>query len=543
MTLSTPLSDAGRVYKMYAKRLEKLGIQTLKDFLFHLPSRYDDYSLISRIGAAQAGDVVTIQAVVKDIRNDYTRSRKQLQRAIVSDETGDMHVLWFNQPYIAKSLSVGAHISLSGRVESENFHLVMTSPDFEIIPEDGTTIHTGRFVPIYPETAGVSSKWLRRQIFSLLKTHALDLLEFLPEKTIAKNKLKPFFDSLSQIHFPTSMEEAASARHRLAFDEVLLIQLSAMQKRLQWQSTLKGHSFTLNREKIGEFINSLPFELTGAQLTSLENMFFDMQKQEPMNRLLEGDVGSGKTVVAAVGMYLAHLNGFQSVLMAPTEILATQHFATISRLLEPFQVKVALSTGSKKTTQEKFDIVIGTHAVLSEKLQFEKLGFVVIDEQQRFGVQQRAIIREKGENPHVLTMTATPIPRTVALTLYGDLDLSVLDEMPKGRKEIKTWLVPTQKRDGAYKWIREKVQKGDQVFVVCPFIEESENMTTIKAATQEFERLQKSVFPDLKLGLLHGKQKAKEKDTILQSFRNHEFDILVATPVVEVGIDIPNATI
>ena len=264
-----------------------------------------------------------------------------------------------------------------------------------------------------------------------------------------------------------------------------------------------------------------------------------------MNRLVQGDVGSGKTIVAAAAAFLTHCNGFQSVFMAPTEILAQQHYKTLHQFLSPFGMQVSLATGSQKLKKDtSFDLLVGTHAVLSEKIQFKKLGLVVIDEQQRFGVEQRSIIREKGENPHLLTMTATPIPRTIALTLYGDLDLSYLDQLPKGRKTIKTWLVPEEKRTGAYDWIRQQIQQNnDQAFIICPFIEESENMQTVKAAAVEFERLRKEVYPDLTLGLLHGKLKAKEKDSVLDDFRDKKFSILVATPVVEVGIDIPNATV
>ncbi|HEX8965392.1 MAG TPA: ATP-dependent DNA helicase RecG, partial [Patescibacteria group bacterium] len=340
-------------------------------------------------------------------------------------------------------------------------------------------------------------------------------------------------------------QSAYKAKQRLAFDEVFLLQLAAEKKRQEWQKTRIATAFSLEKfqKEIQDFWEKLPFSLTGAQQKAIHQIFEDMEKPTPMNRLLQGDVGSGKTVVAAAGIYLAFLNKFQSVLIAPTEILAGQHYTTIIRLLEPLGVKVALATGSKKEKTDNFDVLVGTHAVLSEKIIFKKLGFVAIDEQQRFGVEQRAILRGKGNNPHVLTMTATPIPRTVALTLYGELDLSVLDEMPKGRKTIKTWLVPNVKREAGYKWIEEKIQQGDQAFIICPFIEESENMTTVKAAKGEFERLQRFVFPNLKLAMLHGKMKPKEKDSVLEDFKNKKYDILVATPVVEVGIDIPNATI
>lgn len=545
MLLSTPIQDGGRLYKMYAKRLENLDIHTFKDFLYHLPHRYDDYSLITPINKIQTGEVVTIKGTVISINNTYTKNHKQIQKAVVNDETGEIQVIWFNQPFIAKSLKFGDLVALSGRIETDGFRLILTAPDFEVIPNDGITIHTGRLVPVYPETHGVSSKWLRRQTYKILQSNEFE--EFLPHNMLDELELMPYREALFKIHFPSSLDEAVKARQRLGFDEVFLIQLSAMKRRAEWKKKLKGHMFHLNKyeKEIDKFWEGLPFEPTGAQRRAIHEIFQDVSRGEPMNRLLEGDVGSGKTVVAAIAMYVAYLNGYQSVLMAPTQILAQQHYQTISKLLEPLNVTVELRTGSTKGKDTSFttDILIGTHAVLSDKVNFDRLGLVVIDEQHRFGVAQRSLMREKGENPHVLTMTATPIPRTVALTLYGDLDLSVLDEMPKGRQVIKTWLVPQQKREGAYHWIEEQVKKGDQIFVVCPFIEESESMSTVKAATVEFEKLQKHIFPTLRLGLLHGKQKVKEKDEVLQEFRDKKLDILVATPVVEVGIDIPNATV
>lgn len=352
------------------------------------------------------------------------------------------------------------------------------------------------------------------------------------------------------------MENASLARERLAFDELFLMQIAAKKRRAQWQERQLGIQFEVKKyqKQIEDCINSLPFTLTGAQKNAIEKIESDFQKTTPMNRLLQGDVGSGKTIVAAISMYIAYLNGYQSVLMAPTEILAQQHYKTITKLLEPLGINVDIRTGSNKgkggsangknKKESTPDILIGTHAVLSDKIIFNKLGLVVIDEQQRFGVEQRSTIRQKGDNPHLLTMTATPIPRTVALTMYGDLDLSYINEMPHGRKEIKTWLVPPEKRNGAYDWIRKQINEThSQVFIVCPFIEPSETMQTVKAVNQEFERLRKDIYPDLKLGLLHGRQKAKEKSETLQKFRNGDFDILVATPVVEVGIDIPNATV
>jgi ATP-dependent DNA helicase RecG len=545
---------------MYARRLEKLGIIKLEDFLFHIPFRYDDYSLVSKIGQVQAGETVTVRGTVEEIRNQYTRRWKTLQRAVVKDETGSINVLWFNQPFLTKAIKKGDLISLSGKAGLERNKIELQSPDYEVV-FNNQTIHTGRLVPIYPETRGVSSKWLRRQIFKLLEEKN-QIKEFLPQDLIKENNLMDFSDAIEKIHFPKDLNEAQKARERLSFDELFELQLSALIRKKAWEKDSIKDPWESFDEDIKELIGNLPFELTGAQQRATAEILKDLTSQKPMNRLLEGEVGSGKTVVGTISMYLAFLNGFQSAFMAPTEILANQHYATISKLLSPLGVKVQLFTSNTKSKKIKdlrlknkdhqssiinhqsFDVAIGTHALIYAKVKFKKLGLVIVDEQQRFGVEQRTIIREKGKNAHLLTMTATPIPRTVALTMYGDLDLSILDQMPKGRKLVKTWLVPPVKRTGAYAWIKKQILENKaQVFIICPFIEESETMVTVKAATKEFERLQKEVFPDLKLGLLHGKIKSKEKEEILKSFRAKKIDILVSTPVVEVGIDIPNATV
>lgn len=539
-SLDTKIETLGGVYKRFARPLEKLGITKLQDFFYHIPFRYEDFSLISKIGSLQPGETVTIRGKVVEIKNQYTRRFLTIQKAIVRDQTGNVDAIWFNQPYIAKNLREGDRISISGTVEQKANKLQITNPDFETGEKD--FIHTGRLVPVYPETRGITSKWLRKEIYKLLAERG-ELGDFLPEKIRRENKLENLNEAISKIHFPASLEELSEAKRRLSFDELFLIQLSSAYRKDLWKNELKGQAFNLksNQDKIDEFIGNLPFELTGAQKRSVMEILSDISKDKPMNRLLEGDVGSGKTVVAAVAIYLSFLNGFQTVFMAPTEILANQHYQTLSKFLSPFGLKIGLQTGSVKTKQ-KVDLLVGTHAVLNAN--FEKLGLLVIDEQQRFGVEQRSVMRSKGKNPHVLTMTATPIPRTIALTMYGDLDLSVLDEMPKGRREIKTWLVPNFKREGAYEWIKKQIKANkSQVFIVCPFIEESETMTSVKAATKEFDRLQKIIFKDLKLALLHGKMKSKEKENTLSEFKEGKIDILVATPVVEVGIDIPNADI
>lgn len=556
MYFDAPIQKAGAWFKRYATLLEKLDIKTLGNLLYHIPFRYEDYSLVSTIANMQPGEVVTVRGTIIDIQNEYTRSSLRLQKATIADDTGNIDVTWFNQPFLPKIMKKGDRVSLSGKVTTFGVKKILESPEYEIVTTGNTTIHTGRLVPIYPETKGISSKWIRRQIYRLLNETFVNGIEFLPSTIRKKHNLSELKKALQDIHFPLSLEDAQRARERLSFDELFLLQLTAIEKRDIWKKQLKSSPFAVATftKDMDAFISKLPFTLTNAQKKAVEDIYADLSLEKPMNRLLEGDVGSGKTVVGAIAIYLAHLNGYQSVLMAPTEILAEQHYKTLSKLLSPLGVKVELRTSSHKGKETKnlhpspltlnADILVGTHAVLSEKIHFENLGLVVIDEQQRFGVAQRAMIRKKGKSPHVLTMTATPIPRTIALTLYGDLDLSFLDEMPRGRKIIKTWLIPLEKRQGAYEWIQKQVtQTKSQAFIICPFIEESENMQTVRAATKEFKRLQKEIFPDLKLGLLHGRLSAKEKDAVLEDFRKEKTDILVATPVVEVGIDITNATI
>lgn len=528
---------------MYAKRLEKLGIINLEDFLYHVPFRYDDFRLISKVSQVQEGEIVTIQGKITDIKNQYA-GRFTLQKAKVDDESGILEITWFNQPYITKSINVGDLISLSGKIKESKGKITIASPEFEVL-NGNSPIHTGRLVPVYPETRGVSSKWLRRQVYKILSENKDELIEFLPTETLEKNKLLDFLKAVEQIHFPDDLEKAEKAKERLSFDEFFLLHLSSILRKTEWEKELfqKPFSITKFKKNTDSFIRNLPFKLTNAQEKVIKEIFADLEKPIPMNRLLQGEVGSGKTVVATIAMFATHLNGYKSILMAPTEILANQHFETVSKLLSLHKIKVSLITGSKKPKEKDFDVLIGTHALLYKDYDLKNLGLVVVDEQQRFGVEQRSMIRKKGESPNFLTMTATPIPRTVALTLYGNLSLSYLDEMPKERKRVKTWLVPSQKREAAYMWIEKQIKQGDQAFIICPFIEQSESLTTVKAAAKEFDRLKKDVFPKLKLGLLHGKLKSKEKEEILKQFREKKIDILVATPVVEVGIDFPNATI
>lgn len=541
MNLQAPVSEVSRIYKTYTSRLEKLGIRKLEDFLYHVPFRYEDYSVVSKISDVQPGEIVTIQGEIKDIKNIYAR-RFKIQEAKVVDDTGEIGITWFNQPYITKYLQIGDRVSLSGKIDLYKNKMVIQSPEFEAILGD-ETIHTGRLVPVYPETRGVSSKWLRRQVHKILNEYE-KIIDFLPREIIQQNKLPELKTAFKNAHFPQSLEEAERAKERLSFDELFLIRLTSLSKKKEWDEKFSQKPLEIlkHKEKIEKFISKLPFELTNAQKRVVEEIFKDLSSNKPMNRMLQGEVGSGKTVVAAITMYLNFLNGNKSILMAPTEILSNQHFKTITELLKSYKIDIELITGTSKSKKEA-DIYIGTHALLHKKEEIKNLRLIVIDEQQRFGVEQRSVIRKKGNNPNLLTMTATPIPRTVALVMYGNLSLSFLDEMPRGRKKVKTWLVPPIKRDRAYKWIEGKIKEGDQAFIICPFIEESETMQTVKAATKEFERLKSDIFPKLRLGMLHGKLKSKEKIDILKKFKDKKIDILVATPVVEVGIDFSNATI
>jgi ATP-dependent DNA helicase RecG len=490
---------------------------------------------------------------VGKITNEYTRSGKKIQKATIVDKTGKIEATWFNQPYLAKTIKAGEEYQFSGKVQFFGRQKTLVSPEYEIVQSTESIvqsklshIHTGRLVPIYNETYGVSSKWLRSRIKMALETLGEEIEEFLPEEMVKKEGLVGEKEAVFQIHFPENKEIAEKARYRLAFDELFLIQLSALLRKREWQVKRTGHSLVVDQEKILGFLASLPFTLTGAQKRSLKEILVDLVKSQPMNRLLQGDVGSGKTVVAAAAAYVAFLNGRETLLMAPTEILANQHYVTLKTLLESFGVHTQLITSARGTrgTCDTPHVIVGTHALLHQQFDSAKVGLVIVDEQHRFGVEQRLLLAKKGHSPHFLTMTATPIPRTIALTLFGDLDLSVIDELPLGRLKVKTWAVPKQKRQDAYKWIRQRVKDTpEQAFIICPLIEESESLSSVKAATKEFELLSQVIFPDLRLGLLHGRTKSAEKERILTDFKAGRLDILVATPVVEVGIDIPNATI
>ena len=531
----------------YAKRLKKLEIETVNDLLHHVPSRYLDFRTTKNIKDLKIGDISTAQGEIMSLKNQYTRSGKKIQIAEFADQTGKINIVWFNQPYLIRILKEGSILSVAGEVKWFGRKKAFISPEYEI-RNIGT--NTGRLIPIYPETKGISSKWLRGKIKFAFDNLHKNINEYLPAKTLAELNLVDLEKAIKYVHFPKDLNQAQKGRERLAFNEILFYQMKSVKQKRDWQKNSTFHQLKINKKPINELIKSLPFKLTDSQTKAINEILEDLSKQTPMNRLLEGDVGSGKTVVAAIACFASFINGYQSIIMAPTQILANQHFNTLKSMFKKYKIKISLITSAKsKTDYKKTDLFVGTHSLIHKKVDFDNVAVVVIDEQHRFGVKQRAKLIKKSKNkrraPHVLTMTATPIPRTIALTAYGDLDLSTLNELPKGRKPITTWLVPPKKREAAFRWVKSEIKKhSTQAFVVCPLIEESltETMKSVKAATTEYEDL-KNTFKSLKIGLMHGRQKNKEKENIIKKFKENKINILVTTPVVEVGIDIPNASI
>jgi ATP-dependent DNA helicase RecG len=534
------------------KRLHSVGIDTYEDLLKYPPNRYEDYSKIVNIAYLRnfLDQKVTIQGAVRTIAVVKTRSHISLQKVGIEDSTGKTYITFFNQPYLLSQLKKGLFYAFSGTIKMFGPTCTLQPETFELIDKQGSMgIQTGRILPVYSEAKGLSSRLLREKIAGILSlVSAID--ETLPRSVVTQNNLIPLPEALQTLHRPTKMENLQKARERLSFEELFILQLSTALIKKSWRKNSVKECITFTHEeesKMNILIGSLPFSLTDDQKTAVADILADLTKNEPMNRFLQGDVGSGKTVVAVLAAYAAYLSKKRTLYMAPTEILALQHAETFKRLLSPLGVKIGIQTGSKKELKkgENFDIIIGTHALLSSPVSVSSVALVIIDEQHRFGVKQRAVLKSKGISPHLLTMTATPIPRTVALTAFGELDMSVLSTMPSGRKPIRTYVVTQSKRKDAYEWIKKEIKKDKvQVFIICPLVEESESETlsSVKAATTEFELL-KGEFKEYALGLLHGKMKPIEKNSILDDFRDKKIDILVSTSVVEVGIDIPNATI
>jgi ATP-dependent DNA helicase RecG len=568
-SLELPITTLQGVSTAVAAKFKKLGVQTIRDLLYFFPHRHLDYSRNNYISGLTEGEEQSITANVWQARVTMLGGRRGTE-AIVGDETGNVRAVWFNNPYIAKSLPTNARVVLSGRVRLFGGRYVFESPEWELL-EDKELVHTGRLVPLYSLTKGLHPRQVRKLMKPVVDGFAGQVADFLPPNLRKRCNLVELPQAIVQAHYPEDEAAKDNARVRLAFDELFLLQLGVLGKKHEWQESQPAAPVGIAKPVLDTFLKSLPFELTAAQHKVLRELLSDLEKPVAMSRLLQGEVGSGKTVVATAALLAAAASGYQGAFMAPTEILAEQHFASVTELLSRTASKVEeednlrrftgildkpltlalligdLNQANKKVIQRlvrdgEIDVIIGTHALIQKEVNFNKLGLVVVDEQHRFGVAQRSALRQKGFNPHVLVMTATPIPRTLALTLYGDLDLSVIDELPPGRQTIKTrWLKPAQ-RASAYAFLRKQVAEGRQAFIICPLVEESEAIQA-KAAVAEYERLSREVFPDLKLGLIHGRLSAAEKDEVMHRFRAGELDILVSTPVVEVGIDVPNATV
>ncbi len=596
--LSSPVEKLAHVGTRNLARLKRLGIATVRDLLWHLPVRYEDYSAVTPIDSIQPGEKVNIQGEVVKIstRRIFSAGRRfggssrfglTITDAIIQDQSGAIKAVWFNQPYVENSLIEGSMVSLAGKVtENKRYGTYLASPTYEKITTDsgGEAVHelrhTAGLVPIYPETEGVTSKYLRFLIKPVLDQ--LELPDPLPVSLLKKYGFMDLVEAVRTIHYPKKADDATEAKERLAFDDLLLFQLKALLERRK-MNQLKSTALPFQQDLIVSFIDTLPFTLTQDQKVAAWEILKDLQRPFPMNRLLEGDVGSGKTVVALIAAVQAAAHNHQTAFMAPTEVLAVQHNNTIVQLVKGRAINVGLLTGSeaqlngtpitkpelkKKIASGDVGIVIGTHAVIQKDVRFSRLAVVVIDEQHRFGVSQRfALVRGSSEEviPHLLSMTATPIPRTLALTIFGDLDISIIKEKPKNRQPIITRLVSPLDRKASYEFIHKQVKAGRQVFVICPRIAASENgggprpagagsqfkplsqsklvWSEVKAVEEEYARLSKEIFPDLKVAMLHGKMKPKDKQQIMHEFKNGWHDILVSTSVIEVGVDVPNASI
>ncbi len=570
--LSAPVTVLPGIGPKHAVTLERLGIRTLRDMLYYLPRRYDDYSRLKPINRLWYGEEVTVLGTIQSINNRYIRgNRFQLVEAVIHDGTAALRINWFNQPWIGKRLRPGHQIVLSGKIDQHLGRLIMNNPEWEPLEEQ--QINTNRIVPVYPLTANITQRWLRRMINGVVEYWAGRVPDMLPPEVRHSAGVIPISQALRQIHFPDSWEDLDAAKKRLSFDEIFLLQVGVQRQKRAWIER-KARSFTLDPARLSAFIEQLPFSLTSAQRKAIDEIVHDLASGKPMNRLLQGDVGSGKTIVAAIAAAIVIANGAQAAFMAPTSILAEQHYRNLKKLfvqttvnsesseekpqgevlfpglLHPDQVRLMVGATPEAEKREirsglvegGIKIIVGTHALIEDPIQFNDLELAIIDEQHRFGVTQRASLRSKGESPHLLVMTATPIPRSLALTIYGDLDLTVIDEMPPGRQASQTFLVSPGERERVYTLIRNQVDKGRQAFIIYPLIEESEH-SEYKAAVDEHAYLQKEIFPNYKVGLLHGRMKPEEKDQVMMNFREGEFNILVSTTVVEVGVDIPNATV
>ena len=552
-------------------KLKRLGVHKVGDLVYLFPHRHNDFANIRKVFQLEPGQEQTIIATVWEASETGQGPRRKSTQAVLGDDTGNVRAIWFNQPWLARTLRSGVHVVISGRVNVFRGQFVFESPEYEVLKGQEQLVHTARLVPVYPSTEGLYQRTLRRIVKQAVDACISREVDFLPKELRHRTGLMGLQGAIAQAHYPDSQADWKAARRRLAFDELFLLQLAALTRKRQWQEAGKGIALEMEDTVLRAFLDSLPFSLTDAQTRVLDEILKDLSDIQPMSRVLQGDVGSGKTVVATAAMLAAAFNGYQAVVMVPTEILAEQHFLTIAHLMagldrsvqEEHLVSIEISAIGRRIiiglllgslsrrakddihrllADGSIDIVVGTQALIQSPVEIPKLALVVVDEQHRFGVMQRAGLREKGERPHLLAMSATPIPRSLALTIYGDLDMSIIDELPPGRLSVQTRWVEPDRRQAAYQFIRKEVAEGYQAFVICPLVEESEAVQS-KAAIEEFEKLSGEVFPDLRLGLLHGRMALREKEQVMALFQEGNLDVLVSTPVVEVGIDVPNATV
>ena len=569
-----PVSAIRRMDAKTVQRLESLGAGTVRDLFYMLPRRYDDRADVTSIADVYAGGIFTLEGKLLDIRSANVGQRRlQLVEGTLRDDTGAIDLQWFGQGFLARSLRSGSSMVVHGKAELNRGRLTVQSPDYDVVTESAPPLNAGRVTPVYRLTQGMTARNLRSLTWRALERFLGGVAEPMPEDTLARTQLVGIQQAICDAHYPPDLAHADRARRRLAFDEILAFQMAILGRRRHRERDATGIPVQYRGPAVDGFLSELPFTPTKAQVRCIGEILADMARgTPPMSRLLQGEVGSGKTLVALTAILAAASDHRQSALMAPTEVLAEQHFATVGRLLSAFEqplqqpnvfsaylpslrrpFTVGLLTGSARAAPRRealrlaaeghLDLLVGTHALIQDGVELPNLALAITDEQHRFGVAQRTALRGAGpEQPHALMMSATPIPRTLQLTLYGDLDVSTIDELPPGRQDILTRLVPEDKRSAAYGFIRQQVEAGRQAFVICPLVEESENLDA-RAATEEHKRLSNEVFPDLSLGLLHGRLSGREKDKVMRRFRDGELDLLVATAVVEVGIDVPNATV
>jgi ATP-dependent DNA helicase RecG len=557
--LEQPVQYVKGVGPKRAELLERLEIYTIRDLLFYFPRDYQDRRNIISISNMQPGEYATVIGIVRAVNESrpYRRGSRvrHILKVAVSDDTGILHLVWFNQPYRKKQFQIGDTYIFSGKVSTQTLTKEMNTPDFEKIgAEPDQYVHTQRIIPIYPLSEQIDQRWLRSLLSETVEKYAAQVPEVLPQLLIDRYKWISRAEAIQEIHFPTTPENLIQAKQRLIYDELFLMQVLLVGQKAKSQHEAKPQQYQANQEVISQFLTRLPFKLTYAQQKVIREIQEDLNKPAPMNRLLQGDVGSGKTVVAVIAMLTAIANGYQAAIMAPTEILAQQHYATLNALLQDsgLDIEIILLIGGMKLSRKKSaleriqanprSIIIGTHALIQERVQFSRLSFVTIDEQHRFGVMQRHLLRRKGWLPDVLVMTATPIPRTLAMTVYSDLDVSVLDEMPPGRLPINTQWFTDADRDTLYTFLQQELHSGRQVYLIYPLIEESDKME-LRAAIQMYQHLQRDIFPQFTLGLLHGRMKEPEKQRIMAAFVSGKIQLLVSTTVVEVGVDVANAAV